>query len=339
MPDYVGLGTDDLHLHPYVHAASEADAGVFMLDALFDESGMSVGQHDASQIFLSGYSQGGHAAAAIHRKLQAERPQYTVVAAAPGSGPYDISGTQFPWTFADASYSNPAYLAYVALGWQSVYGNLYGDLNEYFLEPYASELPGLFDGMTSGAEINAALPVLTEDFAQPNLLNTLLEPGNPFLEAAQDNDVHDWAPQAPTRLYYCTEDEQVYYDNALVAEAAMQAAGAPDVTAINLGAYDHGGCAGQAIFGAALWFSQLATVCELWNVADADAAAGQFAPNPAGDAVRWTRLGSADAWQAYGPSGRKVAEGQGPIIHVTDWPAGVYVVRSGAAAQRLVVSH
>ena len=339
MPDYVGLGTDDQHLHPYVHAASEADAGVFMLDALFDESGMSVGQHDASQIFLSGYSQGGHAAAAIHRKLEAERPQYTVVAAAPGSGPYDISGTQFPWTFADASYSNPAYLAYVALAWQSVYGNLYSDLNEYFLEPYASDLPGLFDGMTSGAEINAALPTLTDDFTQPNLLNTLLEPGSPFLEAAEDNDVHDWAPQAPTRLYYCTEDEQVFYENALVAEAAMQAAGASDVQAINLGAYDHNGCAGQAIFGAALWFSQLATVCELWNVADADAAAGHFAPNPATDAVRWTRLGTQDAWQAYGPSGQLVAEGQGGIISVTDWPEGIYVVRSGGAVQRLVVSH
>jgi hypothetical protein len=230
-------------------------------------------------------------------------------------------------------------LAYVALAWQSVYGNLYTDLSEYFLEPYASDLPALFNGINSGSTINAALPSLTADFAQPDLLTTLLEPGNPFLLAAEDNNVHDWAPQAPTRLYYCTEDEQVYFENALVAQEAMTAAGAPNVQAINLGPYDHSGCAGQAIFGAALWFSQLATVCELWSVNDLAGDSGQLAPNPAVDVVRWTRLGASASWTAHQPNGAVIATGRGPFIEVGSWPQGVYLLRSGSDVQRLVVTH
>ncbi len=340
MPDYVGLGTDDAHLHPYVHALSEAEACVYLLDALFSTDGMSTGNHDPDQVFLSGYSQGGHAAMAAHRMLQEERPQYHVVASAPGSGPYDISGTQFPWTFADPAYSNPAYLAYVALAWQSVYGNLYSDLNEYFLEPFASDLPALFDGQTSGAAINAALPTLTADFAQPDLLNTLLEADNPFLAAAEDNDVYDWAPEAPTRLYYCTEDEQVYYENALVAEAAMSANGASDVQALNLGAYDHGGCAGQAIFGAALWFSTLATTCEPWSVSESHPeAAPQLAPNPATSSTLWTELPSNSTWIAYDLGGRHVASGKGQRINVAGWPEGVYLIEAEGKTARLSVHH
>lgn len=339
MPDYVGLGTDDQHLHPYVHALSEAESVVYLLDALFSDAGSGLGTFDSDQIFLSGYSQGGHAAMAAHRMIQEERPEFHVVAAAPGSGPYDISGTQFPWTFADASYSNPAYLAYVALAWQSIYGNLYSDLNEYFQEPYASELPALFDGQTSGAAINAALPTLTEDFAQPDLLTTLLEPENPFLIAAQDNDVYDWAPESPTRLYYCTEDEQVFYENALVAEAAMVANGANAVEAIDLGAYDHSGCAGQAIFGAALWFSTLAEVCEPWSVQEmAGMREVQLMPNPASTAAQWPGLSSQSNWTAYDMNGRVVAAGQGPAIEVSSWPAGAYFVRSDAEVARLWVT-
>lgn len=340
MPDYVGLGTDEAHLHPYVHAQSEAEACVYLLDALFSTDGMSTGNHDPDQIFLSGYSQGGHAAMAAHRMLQEERPQYHVVASAPGSGPYDISGTQFPWTFADPAYSNPAYLAYVALAWQSIYGNLYGDLNEYFLEPYASDLPALFDGQTSGADINASLPTLTAEFAQAGLLNTLLEADNPFLAAALDNDVYDWAPAAPTRLYYCTEDEQVYYENALVAEAAMAANGAPDVQALNLGAYDHSGCAGQAIFGATLWFSTLASTCEPWSVSESrPEAAPRLAPNPATSSTLWTALPSNSAWTAYDLGGRFVASGTGPRIHVVGWPEGVYLIEAEGKTVRLSVAH
>ena len=158
MPDYVGLGTSQL-MHPYVHAQSESDAGFFMMkaaDALSGELGYTLN----GQNFISGYSQGGHAAMALARDLTttAYGDEFTLSGAAPGSGPYDISGTQFPLTFDATSYSNPAYLAYNVVGWNSVYGTLYEDLDEVFQEPYASTMLDLLDGTHDAATINNACP-------------------------------------------------------------------------------------------------------------------------------------------------------------------------------------
>lgn len=344
MPDYVGLGTDDQHLHPYVHAQSEALAGAHLIQAVHETPNPSGNSHDAGQLFISGYSQGGHAAMALHRELQANWPQYPVKASAPGSGPYSITGVQFPETFSSDTYSNPSYLAYTALAWQSVYGNLYNDPSDYFQEPYASELEGLFNGVTTGPQINAALPYLTADFVQMGILDSLLMEGHPFLAAATDNDVYDWVPEVPLRMYYCTEDEQVFYQNTLFAEEHMNELGASAVEAINLGAYDHSGCAGQAIFGATLWFQTQAEVCGTNNsVYDAhhrptDSAAF---PNPTrgAECIQWN--GPAGPWELMTIEGRRVQTGFGTRGCFEGLAPGTYLLKghAGASFQRIVVTN
>ena len=328
MPDYVGLGIDDQHLHPYVHASSEAAAGFEMIEALFNTENPSPAPHghDASQLFLSGYSQGGHAAMALHRELETNGSAYGIIASAPQSGPYDISGTQFPWIFDNPSYSNPSYLAYVALAWQSIYGNLYEDLGDWFLEPYDTLLPELFDGQTSSSEINDVLPVLTEDFAQPGLLDVLLDAEGPFMAAALDNDVYDWAPNATTRLYYCTEDEQVYFENALVAQTWMTGLGASNVSAVDLGPYNHGTCAGFAILGAALWFQDLASFCTPASTAFQSQPKLQIHPNPVADVLRIEGLSPGTEWSISNGAGQLVATGHQNAISVHAWPEGLYFI-------------
>ena len=339
MPDYVGLGIDDQHLHPYVHAESEAASGIHMIDGLFNAPSPAAHSHDPAQIFLSGYSQGGHAAMALHREMEQNWPEYNIIASAPQSGPYDISGTQFPWTFADASYSNPSYLAYVALAWQSVYGNLYNDLSDWFQEPYASQLPELLNGENSSGDINAVLPALTEELAQPGLFDVLLDPEGPFMAAALDNDVYDWAPSATTRLYYCTEDEQVFFENALVAEAWMTNLGAPSVTAVDLGAFDHGTCAGFAIFGAALWFQDLASFCVPSELAHVGKEVLAVWPNPASDNLRIRNLPAGTTWHAFLPDGRTMATGVEDHVNVSYWPAGLYLFAIDSSVFRVQVSN
>jgi len=342
MPDYVGLGEDDQHLHPYVHAASEAASGSYLIDALHTSDNPSGNAHDINQLFISGYSQGGHAAMALHRELQENWPQYPVAASAPGSGPYSITGAQYPETFADENYSNPSYLAYTAFAWQSVYGNLYENPNEYFQEPYASELEGLLDGMTPAWEINAALPFYTADLVQPGLLDLLLNEGEPFEAAASDNDVYEWVPEVPLRMYYCTEDEQVFYQNALDAEAYMTENGAESVEAINLGAYDHAGCAGQAIFGSTLWFSTLATVCTPNSIDEENLGLQDFKvyPNPTCGAESVAFSSKPVPWRLLDGTGRTVASGLGNQCDISGFPNGMYMISwgDGLTLQRIIIS-
>ena len=338
MPDYVGLGTSQL-MHPYVHARSESDAGFYMMKAaaeLASELGYSLN----GQNFISGYSQGGHAAMALARDLTTTSfgDSFTLTAAAPGSGPYDISGTQFPLTFDADTYSNPAYLAYNVIGWNSVYGTLYDELSEVFQEPYATTLPPLFDGTNDAMTINNACPPTLDALMQPGLVDEILgNPYHPFMIAAQDNDVYEWVPFVPIEMYYCTLDEQVFYQNTLWADAWMSDNGGSFHQVVNLGAYDHGQCAGFAILGATLWIESLVEECAT-DLTERIRPAVTMYPNPASDLVR---MGSTQGpWQLKSLTGAVQKEGQGNVVDVSDVAAGMWLLTvDGHAPAFLSVVH
>ena len=327
MPDYVGLGTSEL-MHPYVHADSESDAGFYMMraaDALSDELGYALN----GQNFISGYSQGGHAAMALARDLTttAYGDEFPLSGAVPGSGPYDISGTQFPQTFEFETYSNPAYLAYNVIGWNSVYGTLYDDLSEVFQEPYASTMLDLFDGTNDAETINNACPSTLEEFLQPGLVEQIQnDPMHPFQLAALDNDVYQWIPEAPVEMYYCTQDEQVFYQNALVADAWMTENGSTLHSSTNLGAYDHGQCAGLAIFGGTLWIQDRVEECAT-ALEEASMSALRMYPNPASERVTLVGVQATETWSLSTWTGTLVRTGQGPAVDVSNLPSGMWMVR------------
>ena len=340
MPDYVGLGTSEL-MHPYVHADSESDAGFYMMraaDALSDELGYALN----GQNFISGYSQGGHAAMALARDLTttAYGDEFPLSGAVPGSGPYDISGTQFPQTFEFETYSNPAYLAYNVIGWNSVYGTLYDDLSEVFQEPYASTMLDLFDGTNDAETINSACPSTLEEFLQPGLVEEIQnDPMHPFQLAALDNDVYQWIPEAPVEMYYCTQDEQVFYQNALVADAWMTENGSTLHSSTNLGAYDHGQCAGLAIFGGTLWIQDRVEECAT-AIEEASMSALRMYPNPASERVTLVGVQATETWSLSTWTGTLVRTGQGPALDVSNLPSGMWMVRvEGRKPALLSVTH
>jgi len=87
-PDYLGLGGSD-GLHPYLHADTEASAGRDMIIAVrawLDEQDMPRN----NQVFVTGYSQGGHASMALHRLLEESDEGPSVTAAAHLSGAYIV---------------------------------------------------------------------------------------------------------------------------------------------------------------------------------------------------------------------------------------------------------
>lgn len=264
-PDMLGLG-DSRGFHPYVHAASEASACVDMLFAVrqfAQEEGITL----TDQLFVTGYSQGGHAAMAAHRSLEQDfADNFPVTASAPMSGPYDISGKMSEFTLGDGEYGFVAYLAYTALSYQEAYKNLFseGSLEEFFKPAYVEDIL-LFKNNEIGLfELNDRLisTLILEEgrsvpklMLQPEVLDGILnDPMHPASVALRDNDVYDWAPKSPTRLYYCTADEQVWFENSLTAEAVMKANGATDVEAISKGSLSHGQCVFPAVLDAVEWF-------------------------------------------------------------------------------------
>jgi len=109
-PDYLGLGEDE-GVHPYVHAESQATATIDLISAVREFLETSDMQ-DNGEVFITGYSQGGHAAMATLKYAQDNElaEDLGIVAGAPLSGPYNMSGSQADIILSGAPYSNPGYI-------------------------------------------------------------------------------------------------------------------------------------------------------------------------------------------------------------------------------------
>ncbi|MGE0636994.1 MAG: T9SS type A sorting domain-containing protein [Bacteroidia bacterium] len=254
MPDYLGLG-DGPGIHPYIHAASEATASLDMLRAT-REAQDSLDFALNGQLFLVGYSQGGHATMALHRLIETDfSDEFTVTASAPMSGPYDVSGVQADVIVNDSVYSQPGYLPYILQSYNTVY-NLFVDYADVFQSPYDVTLPPLLDGTHDMGELNAAMPSIPNQIMIPEVLDSFINNQDHYFRAAlRDNDVYDWTPVSPVKMFYCEADDEVYYMNALVAYDKFIENGATSAELMSAGAnFGHFECAFYALSGGKTWF-------------------------------------------------------------------------------------
>ena len=322
-PDYLGYGINE-SFHPYVHAASEASAGRDMIAAVREFLDQESIRH-TGQLFVTGYSQGGHAASALHRDIQENRDSlgYDVTAGAHLSGPYSISGVMREASLTTDRPTLPGFIVYTYVSYNNVYG-LYDSLGQAFVPPYLAVIDSFDRKLIDGERFNAQLDTLLRerderliDMFQDSIA-TQIETNNPdsrIIQALRDNDTYAWAPEAPTLLYYCTEDEQVPFRNAIVADSAMRALGSTSVLLESGGALDHGQCVEPALRRALAFFNSLADRYPTGvHGATADVPELRLSPNPA-TANGTVRLSGIDpsglTYKLYDGTGRELQ--QGPI--------------------------
>jgi hypothetical protein len=234
-PDYLGLGTST-EPHAYYHTESIAGSVVDLLRASRAVAA-AAGRAWPESLFLTGFSQGGHASLAAQRALEADPiAGLTVRASAPVAGPFDLAGIGLPMALTGRSRFASTYLAWIAVTYARVYGM---PLDSVLREPWARTAPPLFDGSHDGAAIVAALPADPRALLTAELL-AAQESGREhwFLARLAENGLLDWTPQAPIRLYYGERDVDVSPEEAIAFAARARARGA-DAVAESVGDLDH----------------------------------------------------------------------------------------------------
>lgn len=231
IPDYLGFGASTDLVHPYFDYQSSAQASVDMISAtqeFLEEQEISF----ATELFLTGYSQGGYVAMATMKYL-AENPQtlddFTTVATAVGAGGYNIrQGMEL--IFNEDTYPVPANLAFLVYAYQQT-NNWDRPLTDFFQEPFASQIPSLFDGSNSTGTINSRLSVNLNELFQPSFIASMRDgTETEFLASLENNSVHDWSPETPVRLYHEVKDEVVPIQTSERTFQIMQQNGAAEVS-------------------------------------------------------------------------------------------------------------
>ncbi len=342
MPDYLGLGVSK-GFHPYVHAASESWVAADMLRA-FTAFAQAYDVHTHEQLFVTGYSQGGHASMAFHRDAESLwAGEFTVTAAAHLSGPYSIGEVMRDLVLSDKVYMYPAYIPNTLIGYQGVYGDIYDSLQEVFRDRYVGKITEYRDGKINLVSLQGWLiaQLVLYEFAckptrlfRPEYLQAVVnEPGHPLNVALRDNNVYAWAPKAPTRLYYCSGDDQVPPENTLLARDTMLARGAVNLVVrdVKPGA-NHSQCVQPAIDSAITFFLTLRHIGFVTGAEQPAMARLSAQPNPTSGVLWLQELAAPGRLEVVDFSGRirYATELDTPGDHRLDLSAcesGLYLVR------------
>jgi pimeloyl-ACP methyl ester carboxylesterase len=349
MPDYIGMG-DSPGFHPYVHAKSEATASVDMVRAA-REYLSTTNFVDNNELFLTGYSQGGHACMATTKFINDENLQseFNIVASAPCSGPYDLSGIMADTIISPTPYSNPGYIVYLLASYQLAYGNIFNSWSDVLYPPYDTIVPPFFSGNNTTLDmglLNSLIPnqmsLLIRDTCLNNFINDSINKNHPWWHALIDNDNYDWLPLKPLRIYYCTADEQIAYTNALIAESTMNNNGALDVQAMNMGNNDHGGCILPALSSAFNWFQNLRTPCNISSSINRNLISYDVYPNPFTNElnVQFTEKVNLSVYTMDGKLLINKDDVQNIELVTSNWSKGIYIIKAkgSAAYQNAIIT-
>lgn len=188
-PNYAGYDDSELDYHPYLVAEQQStdmidalNSSRIVIDAQKREKNTNYANiDDSGELYISGYSQGGHVAMATARALEAQNKPVTAIA--PLSGPYALAA------FGDAIFTGNVNLGatrfapLLTTGLQKKYPSIYDNVNEIFTDQYANtilpsdssfeqlvednKLPGfaLFQSKSTGNAVLDQLPFSTLPFA------------------------------------------------------------------------------------------------------------------------------------------------------------------------------
>ncbi|MEO6131360.1 MAG: T9SS type A sorting domain-containing protein, partial [Saprospiraceae bacterium] len=237
-------------------------------------------------------------------------------------------------------------LAYIILGYNQAYP-LYNDLHEVFKEPFVNNIQNFYNGSINLTTLNNQLisllaaggDTVPKRMLQDTILTSMLaDPDNRFNVALENNDIYEWAPAEPTRLYYCGADEQVPFQNSIVADSVMNALGAPDVKAENVNPYfGHGACVFPAVINSIQYFLSFVNGTATKEVHAPGKDELKFFPNPSSDLVRtdWAPAADGFTYKIFNTNGMLVNSGKASsgYISMSNLPDGLYMILCTAGSQ------
>jgi pimeloyl-ACP methyl ester carboxylesterase len=252
-PDYLGLGDSTAPRHRYFHAATEASAAIDLLAAARDVLAQ-LGAACGEKLYTFGFSQGGHAALAVHRALQSA--QVNVAGTAAVGGIFDVEQWFLSSLANETTVTLPLYMSYLLLAYDDVY-DLYEHTSDVFAPPYAATVSDLFDMQHYFDDVLAGLPPTVRELVLPSwYADVAANASHAFRVRLRQNAVDQWRPLAPVRIYHSRDDEEAPYQDMLASVDRLRSRGG-EVDVRTLAGFDHVNSWIQAMPRSVKWFRSL----------------------------------------------------------------------------------
>jgi hypothetical protein len=212
MPDYIGQG-DHTGGHPYPANVVNAKAGIDLVKPARDLMNRIKVSH-GNGLYITGYSEGGGVAMAQVREIEKLRdPAMEISAAAPASGPYDLSGVtvdfmleqptdQFGFVVRTYLLGDLVYYLHKSQGVK---------ITNYFKPSMAFTINNAYGGRVKDEDIVKRIGVTAVLMRAKNSIFNVVTPRfkkvmetmdlkDPAARLLKDNDCYDWTPRTKMLL-------------------------------------------------------------------------------------------------------------------------------------------
>lgn len=268
-PDYIGYGDSNNETHPYLLKKASARASLDMIKAsqrYMTDNNIIFN----SQLFLSGYSEGGYTTLALAEEIEENHSkEFNLLGVAPMAGPYLIDSMGDSIIKSDSNMSVPAYVAFLIDSYTNAYDNL--SLNEIVVDNKISTFNGLFNGNNSLTEIltklGMGLNTPTNQLIKDSFIADYESSSEHKLKTIfKENNVGNWSATSKIKLIHCSNDDVVPVEMTIGVKQTLEAYGATnvkqsiinDITAdYTKGESIHSNCASPAYQEAIGWFDAI----------------------------------------------------------------------------------
>lgn len=208
IPDYIGFGSTSNTFHPYLDKASTIPCVLDMIRAtkeLMASNNLNV--QLSNDLYITGYSMGGWATLQLQKTIETDYAnEFNLKASACGAGPYDLTYIN-NYVMGQTNYPMPYFLGYMLNSYTQL-GEITNNLSDIINEPYASEIPNLYDGNYSGDQINSQLTTSIDSLfttAYRNGYQTATEFSS-VRQSLSDNSISAWNITTPLTLLHGEAD-------------------------------------------------------------------------------------------------------------------------------------
>jgi pimeloyl-ACP methyl ester carboxylesterase len=228
--DNIGFGESSNLPQPYLDAKSSTQCILDLLRAAKElETEENTVAKSTQDLFIFGYSLGGWATMQVQKSIEKNySSEFNLIASSCGAGPYSLEYMN-SYILGLETYPMPYFLAYLLNSYQ-ILGSFNNPLSDFFQEPFASAIPGLFDGEHAGGSINAALTtqlsvLLTPAYRTGYAIDPDFEKERTALAA---NSIVAWKTTTPTKLFHGEMDDYIPFGISQKMWSDFRAIGVPE---------------------------------------------------------------------------------------------------------------
>ncbi|MDR0368883.1 MAG: hypothetical protein LBH82_07080 [Bacteroidales bacterium] len=230
LPDYIGYGESQSVTHPYMHGESLGQVGLDFIRAFKEYAADSIALPFNNQIFITGYSEGGYAAVALHKTIDNNPSEgLQVCKNVAGGGAYDLEA------FSKEVIVNPQPLDLRMLSsylwvlemykkdfrYSKAYADIFSETDHALLQSIGYNL-AYYSIETANLPIHN---VATELFHPDFVSGVLNETDDEFIRISRKNSLVDFVPKDSLIFVWGDADSWVYPINSENIYNAMRRKG------------------------------------------------------------------------------------------------------------------